>query len=460
MNLEKFFSFFIIWFLLWSPGLTQLFGRTHTVINGNRISDHIQNASPGDTISIGPGEYIEQLVIDKSLTIIGQQYPHIRGEYQGHVIVVQAPNSSIEGLKISEAGTRLIDDFACILIETDSISINNNIITRPLHGIYVKGGNHILITNNRIEGRLDLISADRGNGIHLWNSKHNRLYRNVIFDVRDGIYFSFASNTEVDENHIYNVRYGLHYMYSDENIFTNNLFENSVAGAALMYSEHILFEKNVFANCRGFRAYGILYQSMDHTTAINNLIIDNSRGVFFDNCNDNHFINNVVVDNDLAMQMMGSGENNTIHSNNFINNLGNLVVDSKNSEISWANEKGGNHWSDYKGYDLDGDGLGDVPHKIQSVFQVLETDIPEVRYYLNSPAAEILEMAERTLPILSLGTENDPSPLFRPQDNQNIPWTKTHQLQMAGSSTLAITFLLCGFIPFILLLYLSRKRGR
>ena len=437
-----------------------LFGRTYSVLEGDRISTVIQYASPGDTLLIGPGEYFEQLKIDKALTIIGKQYPHIRGGYKGHVILILASNTSIEGLKISESGTRLIDDLACIRVEADSVLIHNNVLTRPLHGIYVKGGNHIIITNNRIEGRLDLIVADRGNGIHLWNSSNNRLYRNEISNVRDGIYFSFANNTEIDENHIHHVRYGLHYMYSDDNIFTNNLFENNVAGAALMYSERILLRKNVFAKCRGFRAYGILYQSMDHTTAIDNLIIDNSRGVFFDNCNYNAFYNNVVVDNDLAIQIMGSGEQNNIYYNNFINNLGNLVVDSKNSDTNWTDEEGGNYWSDYKGYDLDGDGLGDVPHKIQSVFQVLETEIPEIRYYLNSPAAEILEMAERSLPILALGTEKDSYPLFRPNKNKNIPWSKAEEMKTASSPLLALGFLLGGCIPFTLLLYLSRKQER
>ncbi len=452
---------FILVIINWGCVMPQfLFGRTYSVLQGDSISPVLNNASPGDTIVIGRGEYLENLVINVSITILGMDYPHIHGGYNGNVILIKAPNTVIKGLKISEAGTRLIDDFACIRIEADSVLIANNIITRPLHGIYVKGGSHIDIIDNRIEGRLDLISADRGNGIHLWNSKDNRLLNNEISNTRDGIYFSFANETEVDGNHIHHVRYGLHYMYSDNNIFTNNLFENNVAGAALMYSQYILLKKNVFAKCRGFRAYGILYQSMDHTTAVDNLIIDNSRGLFFDNCNYNSFMNNDIVDNDLALQLMGSGEENRIIHNNFINNLGNLVVDGKHTDIKWSGNEGGNYWSDYKGFDLDGDGLGDVPHKIQNVFQVLEAEIPEIRYYLNSPAAEILALAEQALPILELGIEKDSIPVFKPLINKNIPWERTDQLNLATSPILAISFLLSGIIPFVFLLYLSRKQGK
>ena len=70
---------------------------------------------------------------------------------------------------------------------------------------------------------------------------------------------------------------------------------------------------------------------------------------------------------------------------------------------SGPNADGGNYWSEIqRGYDLDGDGIGDRPHTIQNVFQVLENDYPEVRFYLFSLAAQILEMAERALPILEL----------------------------------------------------------
>jgi len=367
-----------------------LFSTIHTVSNGDNISAILDIAAPGDTIIIGEGDYVGNLIIDKPITIKGINYPTIRGEYTSHVILIQANNTAIEGLTISESGTRLMEDFACIMVEADSITLHNNIITKPLHGIYVKGGNNIIITDNTIEGRLDLIPEDRGNGIHLWNSSHNLLMSNDVSNARDGIYFSFAYFTEVIGNHIHKVRYGLHYMYSDNNTFTNNIFENNVAGAALMYSQNIEFYRNIFARCRGFRDYGILYQSMDETIAHHNLIIDNSRGIFFDNCNSNQFLNNDVVDNDLALQIMGDGENNIIARNNFINNLGSLVMDVKKTSTVWVDESGGNYWTSYKGYDLDGDGKGDVPHTIQNIFQVLESEIPEIRFYLNSPAAEIL----------------------------------------------------------------------
>lgn len=429
----------------------------HRVRPGASISAALAEATAGDTIWLEPGEFVENIVIETPITLTGEGRPHVRGDYEGVVVHVKAPGTIIRGLRISEAGTRLIEDMACILVEADDVVIEDNLIDEPLHGIYVKGGNRTGIFRNRIEGRLDLIEEDRGNGIHLWNSRDNHLEGNEILNVRDGIYFSFADSTRVVENHIHGVRYGLHYMYSNHNRFEDNLFENSVAGAALMYSNDIRFLRNVFARCRGFRAYGILYQSMEDTTAEGNLILDNSRGIFLNNVSGNVLRRNDIVDNDLAIQLNGDGGNNVIAGNNFINNLSELLLDVGVSEIQWEDDKGGNYWTGYAGYDLDGDGIGDRPHTIQNVFQVLESDYPEVRFYLFSLAAEILEMAERALPILKLGRSQDHVPRMRPLTGGEVPWSRVQQRFDRPSPVAAALYLIATLVPLLILLRASRR---
>ena len=266
-------------------------------------------------------------------------------------------------------------------------------------------------------------------------------------DTRDGIYFSFCDSTEVVDNHIHHVRYGLHYMYSDHNTFRGNLFERNVAGAALMYSEDITLTENTFAQCRGFRAYGILFQSMDRVTAQSNLIIDNSSGIFVNNSSQNLILGNDVVDNDLAIQLNGGSDQNSFLRNNFINNLSELLLDVSDMGTVWADETGGNYWSDHGGYDLDRDGLSDQPFSIQNTFQVMESSTPEIRFYLLSPAAKILELAENALPILDLGDAQDPSPLMEPAENQAVPWEMLETHGADSSLAWAAFYLLLTFAP-------------
>jgi nitrous oxidase accessory protein len=432
----------------------------HRVEAGQSITSVLVRVAPGDTVRLASGDYRERVVIEVPVTLVGEPGARILGGYEGTVVHVTAPGTVVEGIEIAEAGTNLSRDMACLLVEADDVTVRDCTIRQALHGIYVKGGSRARILGNRVEGRLDLIESDRGNGIHLWNSHRNRVAGNEIFHVRDGIYFSFANETAIEDNHIHDVRYGLHYMYSNDNVFSDNLFEHNVAGAALMYSERITFERNTFARCRGFRAYGILLQSMSEVTSRQNLILDNSRGIFMNNTDASVFVGNDIVDNDLAIQLNGGCDGNRFSANNFLGNLTELLLDVSDLETLWADDDGGNHWSDYRGYDLDRDGLGDVPFGIQNVFQVLESDVPEVRFYLLSPAAEVLRAAEEGLPILRLGDAQDPAPRMRALANGDVPWERARERSLNPSTGWAVFYLVATLLPLGALARLGReKRG-
>jgi nitrous oxidase accessory protein len=432
----------------------------HEIPAGGSITAALGKAEPGDTIRLAGGTYHENIIVDVPVTLTSDNGATIRGGYEGNVIHITAPGTVIEGLHIAEASPRLTKDMAVVLVEADDVTIRGCTLTESLHGIYVKGGNRVHILGNTIEGRLDLIEADRGNGIHLWNSSGNHIIENEIFNVRDGIYFSFANSTTIERNHIHHVRYGLHYMYSNDNSFYDNLFENNVAGAALMYSEDIVFARNTFARCRGFRAYGILLQSMSRVTARANLIVDNSRGIFMNNADSCVIESNDVVNNDLAIQLNGGCDGNLFVRNNFINNLSDLLLDVSDLETRWADVNGGNYWSSHRGYDLDGNGAGDLPFPIQNVFQILETNVPEVRFYLLSPAAEVLKAAERALPILRLGDAEDPLPSMFPINNREVSWEESAAPSGSGSAVWAMIFLVGTAIPVAGLWRFGQPRRR
>jgi len=430
----------------------------HRVEPGQSIANVLGRIAPGDTVRLAPGDYRERVVIEVPVTLVGEPGARILGGYEDTVVHVTAPGTVVEGIEIAEAGTNLTRDMACLLVEADDVTVRDCTIRQALHGIYVKGGSRTRILGNRVEGRLDLIESDRGNGIHLWNSHRNRVAGNEIFHVRDGIYFSFTNETAIEDNHIHDVRYGLHYMYSNDNVFSDNLFEHNVAGAALMYSERITFERNTFARCRGFRAYGILLQSMSEVTSRQNLILDNSRGIFMNNTDGSVFVENDIVDNDLAIQLNGGCDGNRFSANNFLGNLTELLLDVSDLETRWADDQGGNHWSRYRGYDLDRDGIGDVPFSIQNVFQVLESDVPEVRFYLLSPAAEVLRAAEEGLPILRLGDAQDPAPRMRALANGDVPWERARERSLDPSTGWAAFYLVATLLPLGALARLGREK--
>jgi nitrous oxidase accessory protein len=126
------------------------------------------------------------------------------------------------------------------------------------------------------------------------------------------------------------------------------------------------------------------------------------------------FRNNTIAANDIAIQAFSSATEDTFTGNNFIHNLSPLQLIGRETGIRWDEGRRGNYWSEYDGYDLDGDGIGDVPFKIQNAFEHLEGNYPRLRIYLFSPASQALAAAERIFPVLERPRAYDRFPIMRP----------------------------------------------
>jgi nitrous oxidase accessory protein len=272
------------------------------------------------------------------------------------------------------------------------------------------------LRNNRIVGREELATGERGGGIHLWDSHYNRIIGNTVSHERDGLYIQNASHTWIESNEVFALRYGLHYMYADSNTFLRNVFHDNTAGAAIMYSRGIVMKHNVFTHNRGFASYGILFQDCHGMVADSNIVADNVIGMFFESSTNNRLSHNIIAQNDIALEMFANSTNNLFTENNFVDNLSPLTLIGKKTETRWGDQGRGNYWSSYSGYDLDNDGIGDVPMKIQNVFTYLEGRQPNLRLYLYSPASQALAMAAEAFPIVAINSELDAAPLMKPVD--------------------------------------------
>lgn len=422
------------------------------------LSQALRAASSGDSILVDPGTYSEDLVLKRRISLIGKDFPLIQGKGRGSVITVQADGCRIEGFRIENSGLRLEDSDAGILIQSNGNIVANNRLDRILFGIYLQAGDDNRIEGNRIQGRPELDIGRRGNGIHLWNCARNSFRNNWINQVRDGIYFDHADDNSVEGNRILNSRYGLHYMYSNVSLFQGNLLYGNYAGAALMYSRRITLRANTFFRNRvGYSALGILFKDCDDSVAEGNLMGDNGVGIFLDNSMNNRFQANRIVDNDVAIQLYSSALDNLFSGNVFVNNLSPLRLIGKRSKTRWNSLRGGNYWDGYAGYDLDGDGIGDVPYFIQNIFQYLEGNNPRLRLFLYSPAAQALSQAEQLFPVIQLSEEVDHQPLMRPGVPQAAAGVPLPARERAG---LSIPGLLCSCLMLALPLALIRRHSR
>jgi nitrous oxidase accessory protein len=207
---------------------------------------------------------------------------------------------------------------------------------------------------------------------------------------------------------------------------------------------------------RGFSSFGILFQECNELIAEDNFIIDNATGIFMESLRKTRFRRNVIAQNDVAIKMFSSSEENVFTENNFVENLSRLQLIGKSTSTNWSENNRGNFWSDYDGYDMNEDGRGDVPQRLQDVFEYLEGNHPRLRLYLDSPAAKAMAMAERLFPVFEKSKETDRSPLMK-------PIRATHQFVDAPNRRMAmnsVSVALIMFVGALALIWKAQRRSR
>ncbi|MHC4550456.1 MAG: nitrous oxide reductase family maturation protein NosD [Planctomycetota bacterium] len=378
------------------------------------ISAAIAAAAPGDTIVVAPGVYEENVVVDRSVTLVGEGYPHLFGGHAGDVVLVRADDVELRGFVVRGSGKRMMVSDAGVKIQGARARIRDNRILDNLFGVYLKRCTHALVEGNTIRGRAEVGIGMRGAGVHFFDALHNTVRGNRVSHVRDGVYFDHADFNTVEDNEFYELRYGVHYMYCKDNAFLRNVFRDSMGGAAVMYTERVIFRGNrMVDNRKGFNAFGLLLKDCIDSVAERNAIVNNTRGIFIDSSHRNLLRNNLVAHNDVGVMLYASALKNRFAANDFIGNLSTLHTVGR-ADADWTPDGTGNYFSDYAGYDLDGDGRGDTEHRLQDAFEYLVGSRELLHLFLNSAAADALALAERSFPLVPSSDERDVAPFMRP----------------------------------------------
>lgn len=366
------------------------------------IGAALQRSMDGDTIRIHGGVYRERLTVRTAVTLVGIGRPVVDGGGRGTVLTVEAP-AAVRGLEIRASGADQSKEDAGILVrEADGVRLVDNVLTDVLFGIYVKQSRGPVVRDNRIEGK-DLPVPRRGDGIRLWYCAGGVVEGNHLRRTRDLVIW-FTSGLEVRRNRVTHGRYGLHYMYSDHNVFEGNIFARNDVGAFLMYSKDIRLRDNRFERAAGASAMGIGLKDADDIVAEDNVIAGNKVGIFIDNSPStvdgrNRFRRNLLAANGTGVQLLPNVRANEFADNAWIGNGTPVAVSGGGDGL--ANDWRGNHWSDYAGFDEDGDGTGDTPFRHDRWADDLFARHPDLRLFAGSPAVASLDVLARLFPLLA-----------------------------------------------------------
>lgn len=376
------------------------------------IKKAIAIAQSGDSINVKAGIYKEHDIIniEKEIHLIGEDLPTVDGENKETIFKIKANNFSIKGFKIINVGQSFTKDFAAILIsKSKNFSIENNVLENVFFGILVEKSKYGLIRNNNVSS-IAKNEANSGNGIHLWHCENMRVEQNKLSGLRDAIYFEFVENSFIANNTCKdNLRYGLHFMFSHHNEYHHNEFKNNGAGVAVMFSKFIKMHHNTFHFNWGMASYGLLLKEINDAVIENNYFEQNTIGINVDGCNRIMYSNNHFVQNGWAIKFYGGCYKNIFEYNNFINNAFDLSYNSKLND----NKFEANYWSDYSGYDLNKDGIGDVPYRPVKLFSYVVNQTPEAIILLRSLFVDIINFSEKVSPIFTPDNLVDEKPIMR-----------------------------------------------
>ncbi|MBC8514954.1 nitrous oxide reductase family maturation protein NosD [bacterium] len=380
-----------------------------TVVSGDEggLSRALAQAEAGAVITVEGGVWRGSFMINTPLTLIGKNGATLDGGGEGTVLSILAPDVTVRGLTITGSGRRLDAENSGVSVEAPRATIEDNILNEVLFGLYLKSSPQSVVRNNRITG-FPIAVPRRGDPIRIWESDGTQVVGNVVESGRDVVLW-FSSDLVVMNNSISNGRYGLHFMYCDGAKVIENAFINNSVGAFLMFSRDLRMENNLFLGNYGPSGYGVGLKDVDDALVADNLFLGNRVGVHMDNSprqvdSIGHVHHNVFSRNTLGISLMPSVRNNAFWANAFLENDEQVLIAGRGgyaASNSWSHNGVGNYWSDYRGFDGDGDGLGDYPYRSDRLFESIMARYPTLRLFVNTPAARALDYAARAFPLVA-----------------------------------------------------------
>lgn len=245
-------------------------------------------------------------------------------------------------------------------------------------------------------------AEQRGDGIKLWESHGSTVSHCLVENVRDVVVW-YSRKVKLDGNVVRGSRYGTHFMYAHDGDMRGSALLDNVVGVFVMYSERLHVEGNVLAGARGAAGVGLGFKDSDDVVIQGNWLVANTVGSYLDSSprDPKHPVRltgNVLALNQVALRFHAQPHGVVLRGNDFVQNADVTQVDGGGDATTV--EVADNFWSDYAGYDLDGDGVGDVPHEYRRLSSALTDEHPPLQLLRGTAALASLDAIAQAVPVL------------------------------------------------------------
>ncbi len=364
-------------------------------------------------IELASGTHRGDLVIRRALVLRGHAGAVLEGSGTGTVVTIDAHDVTVEDLAVRNSGRKHTAEDAGIKATGARVRIARVDVSGTLFGVSLQACRSCVLEGARITGYDDDTEL-RGDGIKLWES-HDSVVRDCHVTRSRDLVVWYTRRATLEEVVVEKSRYGAHFMYAHDAVVRRSKFENDVVGVFVMYSMRVHVEDNVLAGARGAAGVGIGFKDSDAIDVRRNWLVANTTGTYLDNtprspADPVHFEANVLALNDVALRLHGAEKGLHFRGNDFRNNAAVLEIDGGGDALGV--DVRGNHFSNYEGYDLDGDGIGDVAYEVKALSSELTESHPSLKFFHGTAAMGVIDAVAHAVPVLSAKTLLvDPAPL-------------------------------------------------
>ena len=303
--------------------------------NYTAIQSAINDAGNGDTVFVYSGTYYENVVVNRTIDLIGEnrETTVIDGMGFAYVVKISSDGVAISGFTMLNSTWGFFES-GIILDSSSNSMVTGNNVANNTNGILLYFSSNNIITGNNVANNEYGISLERSssNTITGNNANSNYLYgiglrfssnntvtgNNANFNIYTGIRLDFSSNNNkiTGNNAHFNIEHGIALYSSSNTVMGNNASNTSIGdGIAIYSSSNTVTGNNANSNFFG-AGIRLSYSFSSSNTVTGNNVANNYYGIFLD-----------------------SSSNNTICKNNFIKNRYNAFF-KKSKDNSWNQ----NYW--------------------------------------------------------------------------------------------------------------------
>lgn len=358
----------------------------------------IDMAQPGQEIVPPPGRY-RGVKITKPIIFDGKGKVTLDGGGSGSVLWVMTDGATVRNLRLVNSGMSHPEQDAGIQVRGNDNVIEDNVIEDSLFGLALERSDRNIVRRNHYTGR-PLNIQRRGDGVKLWYSNDNLISENVFQGGRD-IVMWYANGNKFIGNRQSGGRYGLHLMKAADNIAEGNLFIDNMTGISMMYDTGDIIRNNYIAKANGAVGTCLSLKESSDIVIENNDLMYCSSGIAIDVSPYEPGTVNTIKGNRIAFNDIGISFLNDWKGSEFTGNLlsGNITeVAIYGGGSAKRNLWDGNRWEDYQGFDVNGDGVGDKPHRLYGYAGRVWMDVPNTKFFKGTPLLEVLDFLDRLAP--------------------------------------------------------------